>query len=170
MGGATASSSSSGAGGCGDHLVISELRTAGPGGQEDEFVELFNPTGSNIAITNVTIETNGGTSWKRANLFIQARTHFVIAGASFDGKPDASLTGGLTNAGFVSLVSNGSAVDTICYCYGDDCSVPFAACADQGVPAQSPGWTKESLARSDACHDTDDSAADFAAGAPTPGT
>ncbi|MEW5938704.1 MAG: hypothetical protein AB1750_03510, partial [Chloroflexota bacterium] len=30
------------------NIVISEFRTRGPAGTDDEFVELFNPSGSNI--------------------------------------------------------------------------------------------------------------------------
>ena len=46
-----------------DNIVISEFRTQGPNGQEDYFVEIFNPTASTIDIGGwliQAIDNNGG--------------------------------------------------------------------------------------------------------------
>jgi hypothetical protein len=47
----------------GDHIVISELATRGPGGAYDEFVELYNPTSSDIDVGNWNIWYHNGTAW-----------------------------------------------------------------------------------------------------------
>src|SRR5574341_2672801 len=49
-------------------IVISEFRTRGPGGASDEFVELYNPTGSSVDISNWEIWGSNGSNPPTTNL------------------------------------------------------------------------------------------------------
>ena len=83
--------------GIADHVVISEVQTAG-GTANDEFIELYNPTGSPIDISSWSIQYRGGgaTTYSKKNFesgnSIPAHGFFLIAHADYDGSvtPDMS--------------------------------------------------------------------------------
>jgi hypothetical protein len=41
-------------------VVISEFRTRGPGGADDEFVEIYNATGNSVTLTNWSLRRSAG--------------------------------------------------------------------------------------------------------------
>jgi hypothetical protein len=112
------------------HLLISEIRTRGPKGASDEFLELFNPTDSTITLDGhwtIEAQTLGSgyqytTHWTGQGLPIGPRRHFLIVGSAFgDGiLPDAHLSVGLTDAAGVRLLFDGTAVDAICFYQAND--------------------------------------------------
>ncbi|CAN5296785.1 hypothetical protein BH10PAT1_BH10PAT1_2620 [soil metagenome] len=82
-----------------DHLLISQIQLAGTGSghSADEFVELFNPTGSNIDLTNwkLTKKTASGTeSTIIATMSgnIASGGYFLIGGPDYSGTPSADIS------------------------------------------------------------------------------
>ena len=73
-----------------DHVVISEIQTAG-GTADDEFIELYNPTSSEVDISSWSIQYRGGagTTYYRKNFesgnSVPAYGFFLIAHSSYDG-------------------------------------------------------------------------------------
>jgi len=98
-----------------DHLVISEVQTAG-GTDDDEFIELYNPTGSPVDISSWSIQYRGGgaATYQKKNFesdnTIPAHGFFLIAhGGSYDGTAtyDMSWSQSLSaTGGTVFLVNN----------------------------------------------------------------
>jgi len=72
-------------------VLISELRTSGPGGLEDDFVELYNNTNSDIAIGGWGLFKKGTTcadapvliATINAGATIPARGHYLLTGAQY---------------------------------------------------------------------------------------
>ncbi len=114
------------------HMVISEVRTRGPNGAADEFVELYNPTDAPIkldgswtleALTLSSSPTGAyGQHWTGKGLTIYPHGHFLIVGSGFgDGIPyDDKLAVGLTDAASLRLLQNSTSVDALCYYNADD--------------------------------------------------
>lgn len=80
-------------------VLISELRTSGPAGTEDEFVELYNNTDASIDISGWAIATTGATCGVPnvvaiipAATMIPARGHYLITGTAYS----LPVTGDLT--------------------------------------------------------------------------
>ncbi len=121
--------SSSGAPCALDHVVISQIRSRGPGGAADEFVELWNPTSSDIlldeswtvdgraaSLTSVVYE-NRWTGYSGDT--IPAHGHFLIVGASYTQSPlpDDVLSEAIGDAESLVLNLGGAEVDAVCYYY-----------------------------------------------------
>jgi len=75
-----------------DHVVISEFRTRGPGGEFDEFVELFNPTGNPIEISGWVIKQSSEDGITITDLvsvdpstILQPGQYYLIAPSSVNG-------------------------------------------------------------------------------------
>ena len=71
------------------HLVISEFRSSGPNGSNDEFVELYNPTGAalNIAGWSIRLSVSCGTATYAlfilpSNTVLQAGQHFLAVSSN----------------------------------------------------------------------------------------
>src|SRR5258706_9902560 len=79
------------------HVVISEIQVSG-GTSTDEFVELYNPTNSNIDTTGwkLTKKTSGGTESDLATDFpsttINAHGYLLLAHTDYDGTPTEDVT------------------------------------------------------------------------------
>ena len=109
------------------NVVISEFRTVGPNGPTDEFVELFNPTGSAIAIGGWTLQKSNGcgatttliTTIIPSTLTLAAGQHYLIRGTNYSGSVNADLTANLNiddNGGIALLNSGGSIIDQVGLC------------------------------------------------------
>jgi hypothetical protein len=91
-------------------IVISEFRTRGPNGANDEFVEIFNPTSTAIDISNWKINGSNNTGGIVTRFTIPAGTtlqpgeHFLIADSTAPG-----YNGAVTPDGFygTSIADNG---------------------------------------------------------------
>jgi hypothetical protein len=72
-------------------VLISELRTSGPAGANDEFVELYNNTDATIDISGWTLVTSGAACGSALNVValvpaattIPARGHYLITGTTY---------------------------------------------------------------------------------------
>src|SRR6185295_14897704 len=97
----------------GTPIVISEFRTRGPNGANDEFVEIYNNTDAAIAIGGFTLRgsNNAGTASVRATIpagaILPARRHYLFVNAAA-GAPNAALADqtysvGITDDGGIAL-------------------------------------------------------------------
>jgi uncharacterized protein (TIGR03437 family) len=93
-------------------IVISEFRTRGPGGASDEFVELYNRSGSSVDLSAWKLKgsSGSGTITNRltfpAGTIIESRRHLLLAnGNGYSGAvtPDLTFTNGFANDGGVAL-------------------------------------------------------------------
>lgn len=83
-----------------NHVVISELTNQGPGGNANEFVELYNPTAADVSLSGWVLwyRSTGGNISKMATLAPEAsiRSHgyFLLANTNYAGAvtPDATFT------------------------------------------------------------------------------
>jgi hypothetical protein len=109
-----------------DHVVLSEIRSRGPGGASDEFVELYNPTSQPVTLDNTwKLEVRSATAASYSTRFtgagqvIPAHGHFLLNGSAYAGAvtPDAKLSSGITDAASVRLSHGGAVVDAVCYQY-----------------------------------------------------
>ena len=146
----TSASSSSSSGGptCAiNHLLISEVRTRGPGGDSDEFVELYNPTSAPIlldsswAISAIAVgELLYTTRWIGSGASIPAHGHYLIATASYSQRPAADdvLAPPISDASAVQLEHGGAAVDILCFYSNLATQVAISAYDCEGTAAGNP--------------------------------
>lgn len=174
-------------GGCtGTNLLISEIRSRGAGGASDEFLELYNPTGSPVTLDSTwMLEARSNTSttysprWSGSGTTLPPHRHFLIASAGYTQQPvaDDTLSTGLTDATSLRLVHAGAIVDAICYAFDDASRLAFTTDATftcEGTPVMNSHNnatttnTDSSIERKPGgaagnCVDTGDNATDFAA-------
>ena len=104
-------------------LLISEFRTRGPSGAEDEFVEIYNPTTATLVIGGLKIRTSNGTGTTSDRVIIPSGTtlapgcHYLVAnntastGYSGATTPNQTYTTGITNDGGIAITrANGTTV------------------------------------------------------------
>lgn len=155
-----------------DNIVISEFRTRGPNGGNDEFIEIFNPTNSTISIANWEIRASNNTGGVGTiytfseGTEIQRGQHFLVANASDSGysggvDPDVTyINSGISNTGGLALsLPDSTLVDQVgmspgsTYKEGSTLS-PMSDDLDQSYERR-PGGPAGN------CTDSDSNAADF---------
>ncbi|HJR79181.1 MAG TPA: lamin tail domain-containing protein [Anaerolineales bacterium] len=106
-------------------IVISEFRTTGPNGGNDEFVELYNPTGSPVSIGGWIINRSSGCGTTvnlaatiPSGVTLASGQHYLIGGASYSGSitPDLSDTLGIADTGGIALFNGVTIVDQVGLC------------------------------------------------------
>jgi hypothetical protein len=150
------------------HLVISELRSSGPNGLDDEFVELFNPSGGAVNIGAWMIKRSSSCTASittlatiLANTILQPGQHYLLAANS-----NSSLTGAdqtfspaIADDGGVALVNAaGTMVDQVGMCistlYREGQNLtPLTGISNQSYERKPGGFTS--------CYDSDNNAGDF---------
>jgi len=151
---------------CRDRLLISEVRSRGPGGAADDFIEIYNPMdtpasteGWSVATRDVDVsgaqppacETLTETvRWtgKGGTEMIPARGHLLIASTGYNATPTAdatypSLTAGFLDAGSVVLMIGTEVADAVCFQYDADTLAALTGCTAapytcEGAPAVNP--------------------------------
>jgi Lamin Tail Domain len=182
---AAASAHGSGSG----SLVVAEVYSAGGNSgaaYANDYVELFNRGAGAVAVDGWTLQyaSAASTSWQSTALSgsIPAGGRYLVqlasGGATGAALPAADATGTSNLAvtgGKVALVDDATALS--CGASAGSCSavssvedlVGYGSAADyEGSAAAPAGSATNALARTDACTDTDDNAADFATAAPNP--
>lgn len=159
------------------HLVISEVRTTGGAGGNDDFVELYNPTSAPITLSSAfTIEARSDTGstynvrWTGANQVLQPQRHFLIVGSTYSNAAvpgDAVLTSGVTDKVSVVLKQAGAPIDALCVWFGTTdpftgAAVPYTC---EGVPFKKATGNASAERKLGGamgnCTDTDDNSADW---------
>jgi len=104
------------------NIVISEFRTIGPNGGNDEFIEIYNPTGNSIPIGSWQLKalTNSGSEATRATILpgtnLGAGQHFLIAHTGYIGSVVPNLTYGtgiIDNGGIAIFDNLGNRIDSV---------------------------------------------------------
>ncbi len=154
-------------------IVISEFRTRGSGGGNDEFIELYNPTGSAIPIGGWTIEKSSGCGGTTTILetippgvLLSSGQHYLSAASLYSGvtTPDYRNAGNwlIADNGGVAVLDNNvppNIIDQAGMCatttYREGTFLnPLAGTTDQSYERK-PGGI------SDSCPDTGDNFSDF---------
>ncbi|HZS41366.1 MAG TPA: lamin tail domain-containing protein, partial [Polyangia bacterium] len=148
--------------------LINEVQTAGANGASDEFVELYNPCAAAIDLGGWRLVHRSAAGAVDVTLLdlagpIAPGGFVVCAGKAFAGKADLRYGGGLaaTGGGLALRDAGGAARDSLGW---GNASNPLV----RGAAAAAPPSGK-SLARHPDGRNSDDNAADFSVGAPTPG-
>ena len=183
LGAASARGSGSGS------LVVAEVYAAGGNtgaAYANDYVELFNGGAGPVAVDGWTLQyaSAAGTSWQSTALSgsIPAGGRYLVqlasGGANGAALPPADAIGTSNLAatgGKVALVDDATALS--CGAAPGSCStasdledlVGYGSAADyEGSGGAPAGSATNAIARADACTDTDDNAADFAAATPDP--
>jgi len=152
------------------HIVISQFRTRGPDGADDEFVELYNPTGAAVNISGWLIRNSSscGTTVQTlvtisSGVVLQPGQHFLAA-ASGSGSSitdaDQTFSPGIADDGGLALVNPGlgTIIDQVGMCTGTyyfegNILQPLAGTSDQSYERK-PGGNSS-------CYDTNNNAVDF---------
>jgi hypothetical protein len=154
------------------HIVISEFRFLGPQGGNDEFIELYNATGSSVDISGWKImgSNNAGSTSARATIpastALVAGQYYLVANTASNGysgtsTPDLSYTSSITDDGGVALtLANGTTII-------DAAGLSSGSAYKEGTPLiPLSGTANQSYERRVAgsagnCSDTDNNVADF---------
>jgi hypothetical protein len=150
-------------------VVISEFRTRGPSGGNDEFIELYNPTTLTIDISGWKINgsNNTGSTSTRATIppltFLHSGQYYLVVNNGYSGSVLENLTygAGITDTGGIALLR---ADNTIADQVGMNTN-PSSYKEGAVLPSLS-GTTDQSYQRkvgglSDSCQDFDDNFTDF---------
>jgi Concanavalin A-like lectin/glucanases superfamily/Lamin Tail Domain len=164
-----------------DHIVISEFRTLGPLGAEDEFIELYNPTGAPVNIGNWLIRKSIGCGTNISTLvtiyygtiLLPGQHYLAAAYASYSSitAADQRFSPGIADNGGLGLVTpGGTVVDQVGMCTGTYYHEgrplpPLPVAPLSGTPTPVPGTSDQSYERKPgghtSCYDTGDNFNDF---------
>ena len=165
-----------------NHIVISEFRTLGPAGANDEFVELYNPTGAAVNIGGWQIDKSSacGTTVQTlvtipSGTILNPGQHYLAAftdnSLPTNVPPDQTFSLNISDTGGLALVESNLIVDQVGMCDGtyfheENILQPLPVAAVTGTPTPLPGTSDQSYERkpggNTACYDTNNNANDFA--------
>ena len=131
--------------------LISEVRTRGIGGAADEFVELYNPSGTSIVLdatwtleARSTSATSYTLRWTGSGAVLPAHGHYLIAGTGYSQVPstDASLSSGIPDGVSLVLEHSAAAVDALCLYFDPTGLSAFTGAGStytcEGTPTSNP--------------------------------
>ena len=106
-------------------VLISQIRSRGAGGASDEFVELYNASGTDVTLDNtwvLKVFTAGGstysTHWTGAGQNLPAWGHFLITGSTYTQTPagdDTLSSSGIGDSSSVILNHGNTTADAVCF-------------------------------------------------------
>lgn len=161
------------AGASANHIVISEFRTSG----SDEYIELYNPTSSDIDINGWEIRRSSGCGSTvvslhtfTSSIIIGAGKYFLIVGAGYTGSTPGDFSDTLSiadNGGFAILDAADLIVDQAGMCD----TTTYKEIVTTSLPPLGSGnsYERKVGGTSGSCEDSDDNLSDFlniGAGAP----
>jgi hypothetical protein len=139
------------------------VRTRGPNGVNDEFVELFNPTDGGIAIGGWLVRgssANGQVSTRATistSVTLQAGQHYLVSHTGYSGSvpPDQTYTSDVPDAGGFAIVSGTLIIDQVRF--------GTKSAYKEGTPLTALSTnTNQSYARNGGgCTDSNNNSADF---------
>ena len=172
-------------------VVIGEIRSRGPGGAGDEFVDLYNGTSASVTFDSswtVTIRSSAASTytvrWTGSGTVVPPYGHLLLAGSGYTQLPvaDAVLTPAMTDAGNVVLTHGSGIADSVCYYFDSTTMAALDGTFNcEGAPVSNLPHNNGSSAASNSdhsisrrpggsagnCTDTDDNASDFLSTAPS---
>jgi hypothetical protein len=177
------------AGPCVTHLVISQIRSRGAGGANDEFIELYNPTTAAVTLDSTwkimgrSTGSAGYTArWTGNGGIIPAHGHYLMTGTTYTQQParDQALSAGITDAASLVLEQSGAQIDAVCYAFDATTTTAVSAFTCEGTPVSNLPHNNGTAGTSNSdvsiqrlpgglggnCTDTGDNAADFVTLAP----
>jgi hypothetical protein len=154
------------------HLVISEFRTRGPANASDEFIEIYNPTGSAVLLTGWKIRKSSGCGGVLTDLVtigavnLAPGQHYLIGNSpNYTGPVDQSYSTTIADDGGIALIdSSNNIVDQVGMCdlttYKEfNPSSPAFLSPLSGNANQS--YERKTGGSYGNCFDTDDNSVDF---------
>jgi hypothetical protein len=154
------------------NIVISEFRFLGPGGADDEFIELYNPSSPSdapIDLTNWTIwgsnnAASTGLRFTFGAVSLPPGRHYLIVNSVADpallALADATFPNGITADGGIALFDAGSTlVDAVGLSAGSAYKEGTPLAPLSGTSEQS--YERKTLGSVASCNDTNNNAADF---------
>ena len=161
------------------NIVISEFRFRGPDGGNDEFIEIYNPTSSQVDISDWRIwgsNNSGGTGTSPryifpANTFLQSGQYYLItnnnatAGYSGTVPGDDTYGTGITDDGGIALTlpDNTSIVDAVGLSSGSAYQegATLASLGSTSASNLDRGYERKAGGNVGSCFDSNDNVADF---------
>ncbi len=150
------------------HMVLGEFRTSGPGGSTDQFIEIYNPTGSSLNIGGWQVKGSNSSGSVVTSIVIRDNTlllpgqHFLLAQSGYSGSvvADQIYTTAISDdGGFALADADGRIIDQVgmsagsAFVEGTPLS-PFISNTDQSYERK-PGGAAGN------CYDTGNNALDF---------
>lgn len=152
-------------------ILISEFRVRGPNGADDEFVELYNATGTTIFLNNWRLRRSSGcgatltdivaminVSLAPGQYYLLAKTPEYSGGTVYD-QPYSSAAGVADDGGIALLDNAGNIVDQAGLCDTTTYKEGTALSSMSGTADQS--YERRTNGSAGSCRDTDNNAADF---------
>jgi Lamin Tail Domain len=168
---ATATNTSPPITGSATHVVISEFRTRGPGGAEDEFVEIYNPTSNPIDISGwvMSASNDSGTVQNRATIplatllrsgqyYLIAHNGYVIPSGGLS--PNLKYGTSISDSGGIALINATGVII-------EEVGMSQNSFYQEGTPLSplttnsNKSYERKDGGASDSCFDTDDNSKDF---------